>query len=465
MSAISAARTGATPIAVSPRRRVFSLALPAVGEQLLNTLVGLADVYLVGNMALAVTAALGYTSATALTAAGLGNQFTWVVMVLFMAVGVGATAVGARAIGARDEQGLPRIVRQTMVLALAVGAVATLLGLLLAEPFMALVGAPAEARAIGAAYIRINALGFLPAALLLAGTALLRGAGDTRTPLLVMLGVNAVNVGVSWALINGHLGMPVLGVEGAAIGTALARGLGGVALVLLLLRGHSGLRLRPDLRPDPETLRRLLRVGLPTAGEQLIFQAALLIFVRFVTDLGTAAYAAHNVTITIESLSFLPGMGYAAATSALVGQALGARRPELAERYAYEALFQGGLMMTLLGATMVAFPAQLVGLFIGDPAVVAAATPVLRAAGLVQPALAVSFICLGALRGAGDTRWPLLSRLITTWVVRLPITFILVGWLGLGLPGVWLAMCTDFTLQAILALWRFSSGRWQRIEV
>jgi putative MATE family efflux protein len=466
MSALSAPRAAAAPApAESSRRRVFTLALPAVGEQLLNTLVGLADVYLVGNMSAAAVAALGYSSATALTAAGLGNQFTWIVMVLFMAVGIGGTALVSRAVGARDTDAIARTVRQTMLLAVGAGIIATLMGLLLAEPFLALIAAPPETRELGAAFIQINALAFLPAALLLGGNALLRGSGDTRTPLLVMLGVNAVNIALSWLLINGVGGLPLLGVEGAAIGSAVARTLGGLAIVALLLRGHSRLRLAPSLRPDRETLGRLLRVGLPTAGEQFIFQAALLIFVRFVTDLGTTAYAAHNVTITIESLSFLPGMGYAAATSALVGQALGARRPEQAERYAYEALLQGGLMMSLLGAVMVLFPAQLVALFINDPAVVEAATPILRAAGLVQPALATSFILLGALRGAGDTRWPLFSRLLTTWVVRLPLTLLVVGWLDMGLAGVWLAMCTDFTLQAVLVLWRFNAGAWKRIEL
>lgn len=459
---------GATPAAAAAptaRRRVFTLALPSVGEQVLNTLVGLVDVYLVGNLSAAAAASLGYGSATALAAAGLGNQFTWLMMVSFMAVGIGATALVARAVGARDHASLGRIVRQAFVMALLVGAAATAIGLVAPGPFLALIAAPPETREISAAYVRINAAAYMPAVLLLVGTACLRGAGDTRTPLLVMLGVNAVNIGVSWLLVNGQLGLPALGVHGAAAGTALARGLGGLAVLGLLLRGHAGLRLTRGPARDPETLRRLTRVGLPAAGEQLIFQGALLIFVRFVNALGTTAYAAHNITITIESLSFLPGLGYAAATSALVGQALGARDPRRAEGYAYEALLQGGLMMSLLGATMVAFPSELVGIFTDDPAVIAAATPILRAAGLVQPALAVSFILLGAMRGAGDTRWPMLSRLVTTWAVRLPLTIVGVGWLGLGLPGVWLAMCADFTLQAILALWRFKAGRWQRLEV
>ncbi|RRR77130.1 MAG: hypothetical protein EI684_01855 [Candidatus Viridilinea halotolerans] len=149
----------------------------------------------------------------------------------------------------------------------------------------------------------------------------------------------------------------------------------------------------------------------------------------------------------------------------LVGHALGVRKPQLVERYAYEGLWQGGLMMALLGALMFFFPAQLVAFFSNDAGVTATATPVWRAAGLMQPALAVSFIILGALRGAGDTRWPLMSRILTTWVMRLPLTFLLVGTLNLGLAGVWLAMPTDFTLQAVLALWRFHAGRWKRIEV
>lgn len=464
MRAISISSGGAATSRAT-RGRVFWLALPAVGEQLLNTMVGLVDVFLVGNLSAEASALLGYGSATALTAAGLGTQFTWLMMVLFMAVGVGAGALVARAVGARDEASLLRIVRQTFVLATLVGLVATAAGLLLAEPFLALISAPEGVRATSAAYIKINAAAFLPAVFLLVGTACMRASGDTRTPLLVMLGVNVVNVVVSWLLVNGQLGLPTLGVEGAALGSALARTLGGLAIVALLLRGHGRLRLALEGGLDGEMLRRLARVGLPTAGEQFAFQAALLIFVRFVTGLGTTAYAAHNIAITIESLSFLPGMGYAAATGALVGQALGARDARQAERYAYEGLRQGGLMMSALGGMMFLFPQAIVAIFSNDPAVIATSAPVLRAAGLMQPALAVSFILLGALRGAGDTRWPLYSRILTTWVMRLPLTFFLVGALGLGLPGIWLAMAADFTLQAIMALWRFSSGRWKRIEV
>ncbi|NJN19584.1 MAG: MATE family efflux transporter [Oscillochloris sp.] len=449
----------------STRSKVFKLALPAVGEQLLNTLVGMADIYLVGNLSLAAITLLGYDSAAALTAVGLGNQMTWVAMVLFMAVGVGATALVARAVGADDRRTKARVVHQSLMLAVVVGLLAMLGGIFGAGSFLRLLNAPAESFLAATHYMQITAAAFVPTALLLVGTALLRGAGDTRTPLLVMLGINAANIAISWLLVNGQFGLPALGVEGAAVGTAVARGVGGIFLLGLLLRGHSGLKLAVNLRIDHDMARRLARIGLPTGIEQMIFQSALLIFVRFVTDQGAASYAAHNIAITIESLSFLPGLGYAAACSALVGQALGARDPNEAEDAALEALWQGGLMMTLIGATMVIFPEAWIRIFVSDPEIIAAAIDPLRAAGLVQPALAVSFICLGCLRGAGDTRWPMFSRILTTWVVRLPLTVLLVSWLGLGLPGVWLAMCTDFTLQAILSLYRFNSRRWQQIKV
>ena len=209
----------------------------------------------------------------------------------------------------------------------------------------------------------------------------------------------------------------------------------------------------------------MLTIGGPAAGEQLVFQGALLIFARFVTGLGTVAYAAHNVTINIESISFLPGMGYAAAVTTLIGQSLGARRPEEAEASGYEALLQGGLLMMVLGGLMVAFPAWFLQLFIDDPAVVAAGIIPLQAAGLIQPAFAVNMIMSGALRGAGDTRWPLYFKLISTWGVRLPLTIVIVGWLGFGLNGIWFAMCVDFTVQALLATWRYKAGVWKRIEV
>ncbi|HEY3228071.1 MAG TPA: MATE family efflux transporter, partial [Roseiflexaceae bacterium] len=159
-----------------------------------------------------------------------------------------------------------------------------------------------------------------------------------------------------------------------------------------------------------------------------------------------------------------PGMGYAIAATALVGQGLGAGRPAESEASAYEALLQGGLMMTVLGVMMVLFPHQLIGLFAADPSVAEAGAAPMRIAGLFQPLLALNFVMSGGLRGAGDTRWPLYTKIISTWGVRLPLVLLLLH-LGLGLTGAWIAMSSDFLVQGMLAFWRFHKGAWKTMRI
>ena len=454
----------AAPQPLTLRRSVFKLALPAVGEQVLNTLVGLSDTFLVGHLSMEASRKLGYDSATALAGVGLANQMVWLVTVFFIAVSVGSTALIARHKGAGEMASANRVLQQSLLIGLAMGLLATVAALVGAPAAMRLLGAGPDVLPLGVAFFRIAALTFAPAALLFVGNAALRGVGDTRTPLLIMLGVNGVNILLSLLLINGNLGMPTLGVSGSAVGAAVARGGGGLFLVWLLLRGRSGLQVERSLRVDWGAIKRIVKIGAPSGGEQIVFQGAMLIFIGFVTSLGTVAYAAHNVVLSIESLSFLPGLGYAVAASALVGQRLGAGEPNAAQDNAYEALRQGALMMTTLGVIMMLFPHQLIALFVNDPEVAAMGANSMRIAGLFQPFLALNFILSGALRGAGDTRFPMYSKLVTTWGIRLPLVIgaLAIGW---GLTGIWIAMTIDFAAQSLLALWRFRQNRWKNIRV
>lgn len=447
------------------RRMVFLLALPAVGEQLLNMLVGLTDSYVVGHLDPAVGAALGYDPATALASVGLGNMVAWMITILFMAVSVGATAVVARRTGAGNHEGAESALRQAMLLALGCGVVGTAIGLLGGESVLRLLGASPEVVRVGGSYLRIVSLSFIPAAMMFAGTAALRGAGDMRSPLLLMGLVNVVNAGLTWLLVNGLFGFPALGVDGSAIGTAVGRTIGGLLLVLLLCQGRLRLPLRLSLRPDGAVLRSILRVGLPHAADQIIFQSAAIIVVRLITGLGTASYAAHNLTINIESISYLPGLGFAAAATTLVGQALGAGDPERARRSAFEALLQGGIIMAALGVVMFCFPEPLVRFMTSDENVIAAAITPLRIAGLGQPLLAIFFIMNGALRGAGDTKFTMYVRLITSWCLRMAAAVLFVRFLGFGLEGVWIGMAFDWIGHASLSLWRWNSGKWRAIRV
>ncbi|GIV96294.1 MAG: MATE efflux family protein [Herpetosiphonaceae bacterium] len=449
----------------SKRRAVLRLGLPAAGEQFLNLLVGLADTYLVGNMAAATVARVGYGTETALAAVGTAQQIVWTLTTLFMAVAMGTTVLVAREIGAGNPEEANRVLRQSLLLGAGVGLLATLLSFIFARPMMGVLGAAPEVIDQGAVYLQIATLAMLPAALMFVCSAALRGAGDTRTPLYAMLVVNALNIAVAWLLVNGNLGLPALGVAGSAWGAAVGRGAGGVLLIAILLRGRSGLKLEALSTLRPRLMWRVLRLGLPFAAEQFVFQGALLIFVRVINSLGVVAFAAHSVTITVESISFLPGFGFAVAATTLVSQHLGAHQPEAAEESGHEAFRQAAIFMGTIGVLLFLMPRVFLGFFVDDRDVVEMAVRPLQLVGLTQPLLAALFIYSGALRGAGDVKFPLLSKLFSTWLVRLPLALLLVEVVGWGLTGAWIAMITDFTIQGIISWLRFRQGKWRTIKV
>ncbi|MFA6112262.1 MAG: MATE family efflux transporter, partial [Candidatus Latescibacterota bacterium] len=287
---------------------VLRLAVPSAGELLLSMLVGLVNTYLVGHL-----------GAASLTAVGLSSQWAMVGSVLFSAVGTGATALVARLVGAREWPEVSRVLGQALLVAMAMGVLAVVVLELTAGSALRLMGAEAEALAQGVPYLRAVSSVYVLIAVMFIGNACLRGAGDTRTPMLVMGAVNLVNLTLSWSLINGVAGLPRLGVMGAAAGEVGARVVGAALVLWILVRGRAGMTLHLSLlRPDPALIRRILRIGLPAGVEQLVFRLGMLLFVRVVAALGTVAFAAHQVALNSESLSFMPGFGFAVAATPLV---------------------------------------------------------------------------------------------------------------------------------------------------
>ena len=431
------------------------LALPATGEQILSLLVGLVDTFLVGHL-----------GAASLAAVGLSNQWVMLVMTFFGAVGTGTTALIARATGAGDETLAQRTLRQSLLLGLLLGFLASFLAYSLAGSAIALLGAKEDASGLAIVYLRTVALVLPLSGLMFIGNAAMRGAGDTRTPLKVMLAVNLINITVAWVLINGPLGLPRFGVLGSALGAVAGRLTGGVLVVFWLFQGRANLQLcLRGMRLDIPLIRRVLHVGLPTGIEQLLFRFALMTFVAIIASLGTAAYAAHQVAIDGESLSFMPGFGFGVAATTLVGQNLGARKPERARYSGYLAYGLGGGLMSIMGLVFFLFARQIVGFFTDDPQVIALGATPLRMVAIVQPFLAAAIIFAGALRGAGDTRYPMFVNGASAWCIRVPLAYLLAHVLGLGLTGAWMAMIIDLTVRGTLEFVRFRGGRWTHIQV
>ncbi len=420
---------------------------------LLGMLVGLVNTYLVGHL-----------GAASLTAVGLGVQWSMAAMVLFTAVGTGATALTARMIGARDMAGANRVVGQALAIAFACGLLSSTLLVGFAEPAMVLMGARGEALAQGVLYLRIVSAVFPISSLMFIGNACMRGAGDARTPLLVMAAVNVVNVAIAWGLVEGIGPLPALGVRGAAWGSAAGRVVGGLLVVGLLIKGRGGLQLRWR-GPDREIIWRILRVGLPASLDQLIFRFGMLVWVRIVASLGTVAYAAHQVALNAESISFMPGWGFAMAATTLVGQGLGASDHERAERDAMLCFGIAAIFMSVMGVVFFVSAPQIMGLFTDEVEIIALGSMPLRLIGVVQPLLAAMMVFAGGLRGAGDTLTPMLVNGASVWLLRVPLSLLAIHWFDWGLTGVWLVMALDLTLRGIVLLWQFRCGRWKTVEV
>ncbi len=433
--------------------RVLTLALPAVGEQLLNMAVGLVDTFMVGHL-----------GASAVAAVGLSNQAIMLATTFFAAVATGITALVARHTGAHEPEGANRILHQGYLLGALLGVITTAPALAFARPIMAALRAPADVVAPGTSYLRIASTIFVSAAWLFIGNAALRGAGDTRSPMLVMLAVNLVNIAVAYLFIFGPGPFPKLGVAGSALGAAVGRGVGGLLVTALLWRGRAGLKLRlAALIPDPTQLRRIANIGLPAGAELLMMRLGMMAYVTTVAALGTKAYAAHQLALQGESLAFMPGFGFAAAATTLVGQGLGAGDAQRARADGYMAQRMALILMVAMGVLFFAFAGPIIDIFIDDPEVVQLGIWPLRLVAFSQPALATMMVLSGGLRGAGDTRATLVITAVGLWLVRLPLAFLLTG--PLGLIGAWIAMGVDLQIRG-LGMWlRFKNGKWAVVRV
>jgi len=447
---------------------MLGLALPVLAEESLTMLVGYTDWWLAGHF----LAGAEYKAAM-----GLMSYVLWLLPSLFAAVAIGATALIAKFVGAGDREAARRVAHQAMLLGSAFTIVvlaAVLLGSRSLVQVMQLEGRAAE---LAVRYIWILTP-VIPAIMLeQIGVACLRGAGDTVSGFLAKSIVNVVNVVVSTLLVIGPGNIPNLGWEGLAIGTACGHGLGGLLVLVLLVRGRAGLRLEfAGMRPDPELIRRLWRIGMPGGIDVLAVLCCHFVYLAIINGLGVEAAAAHGLGVQIEALAYLPCYAFHVAAATMTGQLLGAGDPHRAARSAIEACFVGGAMLTAAALVFYFAGAWLAGFFTGDihdPTAIAAGK-LLKIVAFSTPPLAIVMVLTGALRGAGDTRWPLVATFIGLIAVRLPLACLFawesfqVPWLGitvtglgLGVAGAWWAMVIDVVLRSILLVFRFWQGSWK----
>jgi putative MATE family efflux protein len=319
-------------------------------------------------------------------------------------------------------------------------------------------------------YMRVDALGFTLYSTVLICGGVIRAAGDTRTPMAIMIIVNIINAVVSAALVFGWFG-PKLGVTGIALGTVVARSLGGLMLIAVLLGGLRGLQLRLGwLRPDRRIIRRMLRIGLPAAGEATLMWITHIGFIKVVVhtatgDDATVNYAAHMIGVRMTAITYLPAAAWMTAAAILVGQYLGARRPDRSARAAHVAAIQGAILTTGVGVAFFLLADAIYALMSQDPAVRAVGAPAFRLGAFIHPFLCAAIIYNGALRGAGDTRWPMIFSLIGGILIRIPLAYLGGVILAGGLIGAWCGMWADNFAKCVMGWARVVQGGWKKVRV
>lgn len=434
------------------RREVWRQAWPLVLQNLSRMVMFWVDTAFAGRLDEASQAAMG-----------VAGPISYTVVSVLAALSVGTIATVSRAWGEGDPRRQEREAAASASLALILGVPLSLLGVW-ALPALATLFPMPGATAPAQAFLRWEGAALLFICLDLSASGILRGAGRTAVSMAAAVAANALNIPLAWMLMFGKLGAPRLGLEGAGIATALALAFQSLVTFGYLWTSRSPIRLR--LRTGREELSRLVRVSVPAAVEPLVLHAGFLAYTKLVTLLGATAMAAHRVALAVESLTFMGGYGFVMAASGLVGQALGEGRPDKADAALRECGKLALAVMVPIGLVFLVAPGVLTRVFAPDlPAVDALAASCLRVASLTQPFMALAMTLGGGLRGAGDTRSPVLTAVVGVWLVRIPLAWGLAFPAGLGLLGIWITMIVDWAARAAVLGAVYVKGRWKAIRL
>ena len=453
---------GKTPVST-----VLKLSWPAILEQIAFTVLSFADTAMVGVLGASCTAAVGIVS-----------PVLWLTNGLIAAVSMGLSVQVAHAVGAEEYQQGQRVIRQSMGMALLTGLLLSAAALLLTPVLPTLLGAEPDVVPLAKSYLWVISFSMLFNSVEVVFASILRCMGNTRAPMVANLIAIFLNIILNFLFIypsrtvewQGHsLWIPGcgMGVAGAALGTVISIAVAGFLVVYTSAAGRAGdgLTFRWEgfgalFRFDADVLQRAAQLGIPVALERAAIALGQVVYVRIVATMGTVAVAAHHLAVQAESLSYLPAFGFSIAATTLVGQAVGARLKDEAKRFGTIAANVGLISMTFTGILLFVFSAPLITLFTQDAAVIELGSRLLKIVAFAQPLQSYQLIYTGALRGAGDSRWPFYINLCGVWGIRVLCSLILVLGFGLGLEWVWGAMLLDLCFRGIVCWKRFANQRW-----
>lgn len=431
-------------------RALVSLILPLVIEQFLVIFIGMADTMMVSSI-----------SESAVSAISLVDSINVLFIQLFSAMGAGGAVVAAQYLGKREPLNASKAAKQLLYISLFIALGFAVISAVFCDPILRLFFGTLseETMAYCRTYMYLSALSYPALALYNGGAALLRSMGNSKATMFTALFMNLANVGGNALLIYG-LGMAV---AGAGIATLLSRVLGAVIVMRLLLRSTGGIRLLKPLRmePDRAMIKRIFSLGVPNGLENSMFQIGKLFVTGIVASYGVSIIAANAIAGNIATMFYLPGTAIGLAMITVVGQCIGAGDKAQAKYYTMKLLKIVYFTMAFLNVFLYIFAPQMVMLFQLSPEGIAAAVEVLRffavSVIIFWPA---SFTLPNALRAAGDAKFTMIVSVLSMWIFRIALSYLLAYTFDLKLLGVWAAMAIDWVARGVCFTWRYRSGKW-----
>jgi putative MATE family efflux protein len=433
-------------------RCLLLLAVPMVLETLMESLFAVVDVFFVAKL-----------GADAVATVGLTESMLFIIYAIALGLAIGATALVARRIGERDPDGAARTAVQSIFLGVIVAAIIGITGFTLAPTFLRGLGASSSVLAVGQTYTRIVLGGNLVIMMLYMINAIFRGAGDAAIAMRVLWFANFMNIVLGPCFIFGIGPFPKLGVTGAAVATTIGRGCGVIYQFTQLRRRDGRIVIkRQHIGLDFDLMKRVWRLSTTAMFQILIGTTSWLGLMRILSSFGSVAIAGNTIGLRIIMFALLPSWGLGNAAATMVGQNLGARRPERAERAAWMAAFYNMIFLGIVGLLFIVFAERIVHLFTTEADVALYASSCLRTVSYGFLFYAYGMVLTNALNGAGDTWTPTWINLGCFWCWELPLAYVLANYVGMGPYGVFWAAAIAFSTLAFVSAWVFTRGKWKR---
>ncbi len=436
---------------------ILALALPMMLGNVVRTTFSLVDYGFLGRLE---------DSEAAQAAVTVSGIVIFLLFTVFMGIATASTAMVARAIGAKDQERADLVAAQSLLLTIVVSVVVGAIGVIFAPELLGLLKAKGKTLEFGVQYLRIIFVGVTAILSLFIGAGIMRGAGDAVTPLVISLVAGVINLALDPILIFGLFGFPRLEVRGAAIASVTGWVVAFVIGLVVLVSGRTRVRLRlRAFRPDSEVLWTIVKIGIPNSIQMSLRSLMAVVLMGLVMDFGKAAGAAFGGARRLQDMGFMLVFGISAASATLVGQNLGAGKPDRARRSALVAMGMGLALMGAFAVVTFVLARPLLALLGSSAEVIEIGTLLLR---ITAPALlfaAVGIILGRAINGAGDTVPPMVITLIGLWAVQVPLAYVLSQYTAMGVNGIWLAGPVAGLVLMLMTSAYFASGRWKHKKI